>query len=82
MIPRVRPWKLSFATMMVALSWATPLLTVAPGSSNLDGRFHGLGAGVHRQDHVLCDKLGELLTRTGPSWSWCTAREVRLRVRS
>ena len=65
MIVVVRPWKLPAMTTMFAASGGHALHPVAPGARDLDGRLDGLGAGVHRQHHVLAAERGELGRRTG-----------------
>ena len=56
----VRPWKLPSATMIDGLVRGDPLDRVAPLARDLDRGLDGLGAGVHRQDHVLAGQGGEL----------------------
>ncbi len=42
------------------------LLLVAPLAGRLDGRLHGLGPRVHRQDHLVAGQLAELLGQERP----------------
>ena len=56
----VRPWKLPAATMIFARSVRHALHPVAPLAGHLDAGLDRLGAGVHRQHHLLAGELGEL----------------------
>ena len=56
----VRPWKPSAATMIAGPVRGHPLHLVAPLARHLDPGLDGLGAGVHRQHHLLAEELGQL----------------------
>jgi hypothetical protein len=56
----VRPWKLPSATMILARPFGHALDPVAPLAGELERGLDALGAGVHRQDHVLAGQLGQL----------------------
>ena len=60
----VRPWKLPAATMILAWSGRDALDLVAPLAGDLDRGLDGLGAGVHRQHHLLAAQVAERGGRT------------------
>ena len=60
----------------VPVGHALDLVPPAPG--HLERRLDALGAGVHRQHHLLAGQRARARRRTGPSRSWWNARLVRV----